>query len=53
MGKYVENNLNRNETIVRKAILHPGQLIMAWIGGILFFWFFFIPLINAIKVTIG
>ena len=52
MGKYVENNLNRNETIIRKAVLHPGELIKAWVFGILFCWFFLIPLINAIKVTI-
>lgn len=51
MGQYVEQNLNRNETVVKKADLNPLKLMMSWIGGILFFWLL-IPLIKAIKATI-
>lgn len=52
MGKYVENNLNRNEEIVKKAELNPLRLVAAWVFGILFCWLLFIPLIKAIKATI-
>lgn len=47
MSKYVENNLNRNETIVKKAQISKLTLIPTWIGGILFFWLLLIPLVKA------
>lgn len=52
MGKYVENHLNKNETLIKKADLNSLFLLAAWVKGILFFWFFFIPLIKAIAATI-
>lgn len=52
MGKYVENNLNKNETIVEKASLNPLFLVKTWIIGILFCWLLLIPLIKAIAATI-
>ena len=52
MGKYVERNLNPKETILKNAELHPLQLVMAWVWGILFCWLLLIPTIKAIKVTI-
>lgn len=52
MGKYVENNLGKNETIVKKADINGLSLIPTWIFGILFFWLLFIPLIKAIVATV-
>ncbi len=52
MSKYVENNLGKNEVIVKKADLNPIFLVMSWVFGILFFWILFIPLISAISTTI-
>ena len=52
MGKYVENNLGKNETIVKKADINGLSLIPTWIFGILFFWLAFIPLIKAIIATV-
>jgi uncharacterized membrane protein YdbT with pleckstrin-like domain len=52
MSKYVENNLNRNETIVKKADISKLSLIPTWIGGILFCWLLLIPLVKAIVNTI-
>ena len=52
MGKYVENNLERNENIVKKAELNFLSLLGAWIKGILFFWVLFIPTIKAIVATL-
>lgn len=52
MGKYVERNLNINETILKNATLHPLHLILAWIWGIVGCWLLLIPTINAIKKTI-
>ena len=51
MGKYVENNLNKNEQIILKAELNPIRLVLSWVGGILFFWLI-VPLFSAIKNTI-
>ena len=31
MGKYVDNSLNRNETVTRRAILSPAKLIILWV----------------------
>lgn len=53
MGQYVEHNLNKNETIVKKAELNPLKLVFAWVFGILFFWLLFIPTIKAVKATIA
>lgn len=52
MGKYVENNLGKNETIVKKADINGLSLIPTWIFGILFCWLLFIPLIKAIVATV-
>ncbi len=52
MGKYVENNLGKNETIVKKADLNGLFLLSKWIMGILFFWLLFMPTIKAIIATI-
>ena len=52
MGKYVEKNLNVKETILKNAQLHPVQLVLAWVWGILGCWLLLIPTINAIKTTI-
>ncbi len=52
MGKYVENNLGRGETVIKKADLNPLALLGAWIAGVLFFWLLFIPTIKAIIATI-
>ena len=52
MGKYVESNLNRNETIVKEAKISKLMLIPTWIVGLLFFWLLFIPLIKAIIKTV-
>lgn len=52
MGKYVENNLGKNETIVKKANLNGLFLLGTWIKGILFCWLLLIPLIKAIIATV-
>ncbi len=52
MGKYVEKNLNVRETVLKKAELHPLELIMAWVWGVLLCWLLFIPTIRAISTTI-
>lgn len=52
MGKYVENNLNKNEVIVQKAQLNALYLVKTWVVGILFCWLLLIPLIKAIIATI-
>jgi len=52
MGKYVEANLGKNETIVKKAELNPIVLVVTWIGAVLFFWLLFIPVIKAIIITV-
>ena len=52
MGKYVENNLGKNENIVKKAELNWISLIPTWLGGILFCWLLLIPFFNAIITTV-
>ncbi len=52
MGKYVENQIGKNETIVKKADLNGLFLLGAWIKGILLCWLFLIPTIKAIIATI-
>lgn len=51
MGRYVEQNLTRNEKVVKNAELNPLSLIGSWILGIMFCWLLFIPTIKAIKKT--
>ncbi len=51
MSNYVENNLGRNEVIVKKADRNVICLVGTWIFGILFFWLL-VPLIKAIIKTI-
>ena len=50
MGKYVENNLNKNEVIVQKAKLNGLMLLSAWLKGILLCWLLLIPTIKAIEI---
>lgn len=52
MGKYVENQIGKNESIVKKADLNGLFILGAWIKGILFCWLFLIPTIKAIISTI-
>lgn len=52
MGKYVQSNLGKNETIVAEAKLTGLMLLGKWIVGILFFWLLFIPTIKAIVATV-
>ena len=52
MGKYVENNLGKNETIIKKADLNGLFLLSKWIVGILFFWLLLIPTIKALVATV-
>lgn len=52
MSKYVENNLGKNETIVKKAELNPIFLVFKWVVGILFCWLLLIPTIKALIFTI-
>lgn len=52
MGKYVENNLGKNENIVKKAELNWVSLIPTWFGGLLFSFLLLIPLIKAIIATV-
>ncbi len=52
MGKYVENNLGKNETIVKMADKNPLFLVWAWVKGVLFFWLLLIPTFKAIIETV-
>lgn len=52
MGKYVENNLGKNEVIVKKADLNGLFLFSAWLKGILLCWLLLIPTIKAIVATV-
>ena len=52
MGKYVEQNLGKNEVLVKKAELNALALLSAWIFGILFCWLLLIPTIKAIIKTV-
>lgn len=52
MGKFVENNLIKNEKIVKECKPTMLFLIPKWIFGILFFWLLLIPLIKAIIATV-
>ena len=50
---YVEQNLTKNETIVKRADKNPIALVCAWFFGIVFFFLLLIPTIKAIKATIA
>lgn len=52
MGKYVENNLGKNEAIVKKADRNGLFLLSAWLKGILGCWLLLIPTIKAIIATV-
>ena len=52
MGKYVENSLNKNEVLVKKAERTFFYLFTTWVKGILLCWLLLIPLIKAIIATI-
>ncbi len=52
MGKFVENNLTKNEKIVKECKPTMLFLIPKWIFGILFCWLLLIPLIKAIIATV-
>lgn len=52
MGKYVENNLGKNETIVKKADLNGLFLLGAWLKGILLCWLLLIPTVKAVIATV-
>ncbi|MBQ7769834.1 MAG: PH domain-containing protein [Clostridia bacterium] len=49
---YVEQNLGKNEVIVKKADRNGLFLLGVWIKGILLFWLLLIPLFKAIAATI-
>lgn len=49
---YAENNLGKNETIVKKAELNGLFLLGAWLKGILFFWLLLVPTVKAIIATV-
>ncbi len=53
MGRYVEQNLTKNEKVVKNAELNILSLVFAWVFGILFFWLFLIPVFKAIKKTVA
>ncbi len=53
MGKYVENNLNKNEVIVKEAKRANGLIVWNAIWGVVFSWLFLIPLIIALKNIIS
>ncbi len=52
MSKYVEKNLGKNETVIKKANLNGLFLLSAWLKGILFCWLLLIPTIKAIIKTV-
>lgn len=52
MGMYVENNLGKNETIVKQADRNGLFLLGVWIKGILLCWLLLIPTIKALIATI-
>ncbi len=52
MSRYVENNLGKNENVVKKAHLNPLFLVGTWIKGILLCWLLLIPTVKALWKTI-
>lgn len=49
MSKYVEKNLMDDEQIIKKAEFNKLRITFIMIGGIVFFFLLFIPLIKAIS----
>ena len=49
---YIENNLGKSESVVKKADRNGLFLVGAWIIGILFCWLLLIPFIKAIVKTV-
>lgn len=49
---YAENNLGKNEKIIKVADRNGLFLLSAWITGILFCWLFLIPFFKAIIKTV-
>ena len=52
MSTYVEQNIGKNEVIVKKADKNGLFLVGTWVKGILFCWLLLIPLIKAIANTV-
>ena len=52
MGKYVNSNLTKGETIISEAKITVLFLVKKWIVGILFCWLLLIPTIKAVIATI-
>lgn len=52
MAKYVEQNLGKNESIVKMAKITPIELVLKWVLGILGFWLLLIPTFKALLATI-
>ena len=52
MSKYVEQNLGKNEVIVKKADRNGLFLLSTWLKGILLCWLLLIPTIKAIIATV-
>ncbi len=52
MSQYVENQLGKEEQIVKKAVFSKLSLLGIWIKGILLCWLLLIPTIKAIIATI-
>ena len=49
MAKYVEQNLGKNESIVKMAKMTPVFLVFKWVWGILGFWLLLIPTFKACR----
>ncbi len=52
MAKYVEQNLGKNESIVKMAKITPISLVFKWVWGILGFWLLLVPTFKALLATI-
>ena len=52
MAKYVEQNLGKNESIVKMAKMTPVFLVFKWVWGILGFWLLLIPTFKALLATV-
>ena len=52
MSRYVENNLGKNEQIVKKAERNGIFLVSTWVMGFVFCWLLLIPVIKAVIATV-
>lgn len=50
---YVDKNLGKDETVIKRANRNGLFLLGVWIKGILLFWLLFIPTVKAIIKTVG